>query len=281
MHLHLLLLALVVACLVRLWLFRPSPAWSIRWQYTLGLFLFSPLLLLFTAVSVLDMGSRGHMLGLPVGMIGYICALGFLGMAMLTLFWQALQAWHSLQQVKQASTVTVQNQTGYLLDTPIPFAAQIGFWQSQLVVSQGLLQLAPEQIEVVLTHEQAHAHYRDTFWFFWLGWLRQLTLWLPNTERLWQELLLLREMRADHWATQTGDALLLAETLLQMAQSPLMELDSACAVLSESNALSRLEERIDALLTETAPPAIPLTLPWVWLLLSLIPLLTLVLHQQF
>jgi Zn-dependent protease with chaperone function len=280
MHLHLLLLALIVACLVRFLLFRPSPAWPIRWQYSLGLFLFPPLLLLFMAVSVLNMGSRGHMLGLPVGVIGQICALGFLGIAVLTLIWRAFQGWRSLQRVKQAAKISIQNQTGYLLDTPIPFAAQIGFWQSQLVVSQGLLQLTPEQIGAVLTHEQAHAHYHDTFWFFWLGWLRQLTLWLPNTEQLWQELLLLREMRADQWATQTVDALLLAETLLQMAEAPLMDLDSACAALSDSNSLSRLEERIEALLVETEPALIPLTLPWVWLFLSLIPLLTLVLHQQ-
>ncbi|MFM7425932.1 MAG: M56 family metallopeptidase [Elainella sp.] len=281
MHLHLLLLALGLAGSVRFLLFRPSPDWSIRWQYALGLFLFPPLLLLFTAVSVLNMGSRGHMLGLPVGIIGYVCAFGFLGIAALTLVWRAVQGWRSLQRVKQAPKITLQTQIGYLLDTPIPFAAQIGFWQSQLVVSQGLLRLSPAQIEAVLSHEQAHAHYRDTFWFFWLGWLRQLTLWLPNTEQLWQELLLLREMRADQWATQTVEALLLAETLLHMAQSPLMDLDSACAAISETNALSRLEERIDALLVEPTPVSIPLALPWVWLLLSLIPLLTLGLHQQF
>uniref|UniRef100_A0ACD5H1Y5 M48 family metalloprotease n=1 Tax=Desertifilum tharense IPPAS B-1220 TaxID=1781255 RepID=A0ACD5H1Y5_9CYAN len=37
-------------------------------------------------------------------------------------------------------------------------------------MAQGLLdRLTPEQLNAVLTHERAHSHYRDTFWFFWLG----------------------------------------------------------------------------------------------------------------
>ena len=162
-------------------------------------------------------------------------------------------------------------------EVAIPFAAQIGFWQPQLVITQGLLdQLSTAQIEAVLTHEQAHLHYRDTFWFFWLGWLRQLTAWLPNTERLWQELLLLREMRADRWAANRVDPLLLAESLLQMAQAPLLDLENACA----ANA-SRLEERIEALLSEadTAQPADTARLPWLWVLLAFMPLLTTLAHH--
>jgi Zn-dependent protease with chaperone function len=51
-----------------------------------------------------------------------------------------------------------------------------------------------------LAHEQAHAHYRDTFWFFWLN---VLTSWLPHTEALWQEILFLREIRADEKAKES------------------------------------------------------------------------------
>jgi Zn-dependent protease with chaperone function len=92
-----------------------------------------------------------------------------------------------------------------VLDNPIPFSALIGFWQPELIVSQGLLNtLDQDHLEAVFKHEQGHYYYRDTFWFFWLGWVRSISAWLPNTEALWQELLLLREMRADRWAGSTS-----------------------------------------------------------------------------
>lgn len=284
MHFSLILLAISIACSVRLLTFRFSSTWSTRWQHTLGLFLFSPLLLIITATAVLCMGKQGQMLGIPVGKIGYACALGFLGTAAGFLLWRAVQSWRSFQSVQQYPVIDMQaemqNTTGYLLNTPIPFAAQIGFWHSELVITQGLLiQLSPEQIKAVLTHEQAHAYYRDTFWFFWFGWLRQLTAWLPGTERLWQELLLLRELRADCWAAQRVDPLLVAESLLKMAQAPLMELESSCAAISTNVSLTRLEDRIEALLSvsETIPE--PRATLWVWVIPSLIPLLTIILHH--
>jgi Zn-dependent protease with chaperone function len=168
---------------------------------------------------------------------------------------------------------------GYVLDTPQLFAAQVGFWQSHLVVSQGLLdRLTSEQLNAVLTHEQSHVHYRDTFWFFWMGWLRHFTVWLPNTEALWQELLLLRELRADHWAAQTVDPLILAESLLLTVQDSAAA-PNLCAAFSAAAPLSRLEERIEALL---APPESSNQfnrLSLLGLVVALIPLLTVLFHR--
>lgn len=279
MHFSLILLAVGVAYGMRLLAFRPRLAWSTRWRHTLGLFLCPPLLLLITAGAVLGMGKQGQMLGVPVGEVGYGCAVGFLSIAVACLVWRSVRGWRSFQQLQHYPAIQVSQTAAYLLDTTIPFAAQIGFWRSELVVSQGLLtQLTPAQIEAVITHEQAHSHYRDTFWFFWLGWLRYLTAWLPNTESLWQELLLLREVRADRWAAQRVDALLVAETLLQMAQPPLMDLEHSCAAISADPSFNRLEERIEALLSEEILPE-SASLPWIWILLSLIPLFTIGLHQ--
>ncbi len=304
MHLCLMFCAIGVACCVRLVGQRSSSSvWLSRWQQTLGLFLFSPLLLVVTAIAVLQMGKAGRMLGLPVGEIGFSWALSFLGVAMGVLLWRFGQAWRSMQKIWQYPTVnlpnnlpnialqdpTPQNRMGYLLDTDLPFAAQVGFWRSNLVVSRGLLaHLSAQHVTAVLTHEHAHAHYRDTFWFFWLGWLRQITAWLPNTERLWQELLLLREMRADRWAAHQIDALLIAEALLQMTQQPLMELENSCAAIGSSLSHTRLEERIEALLAvaqpadsgseESANDAL-IRVPWFWLLFTLMPLSTVVLHH--
>jgi hypothetical protein len=107
--------------------------------------------------------------------------------------------------------------------------------------------------------------------------------WLPGTERLWQELLLLRELRADQWAAVQVDALLVAEALLHMAQASSVGLESialenACAAVNPNSTLTRLEERIEALLSEETQPG-PQMLLWFWLIPALIPLLTVVFHH--
>lgn len=277
MHLSLILLTLGLAVLIRL-VWRKQAAWTKRWQAALTAFLLPPLLLLMTSVAVLCMGTQGQMLGLSVGWLGYSLALGFVGFAGVSLLWLAGQGWRSLQQVRTYPTLDLADQTGYLLDSPTLFAAQIGFWQSELLVSRGLLQnLTSAQLNAVLTHEQAHHHYRDTFWFFGLGWLRHLTTWLPNTEALWQELLLLRELRADQWAAQRVDPLLLAEALLLVVKAPMLDTNRHCVAFSASLPVSRLEERIEALLT-TSTEIESKTRQWIWLLLALLPLFTLALH---
>jgi Zn-dependent protease with chaperone function len=274
-----MLLAVAIAWFVRLYGSGSQGTWSHRWQTTLGLFLFSPLLLLITAIAVLSMGSQGHMLGLSVGWIGYLLALSFLGTGAVLLVWLGGQGWRSIQHLQSYPLVNRAGTAGRLLDTSIPYAAQIGFWQPTLVMSEGLLTtLQPDQLEAVLVHEQAHRYYRDTFWFFWLGWLRQLTVWLPHTEALWQELLLLRELRADRWAAQRVDPLLLAESLILMVKAPLVDVGHPCAAFNPVTPISRLEERIEALVEE--PPTVESNLTGVarWMVLSLLPLLTIIFH---
>ncbi|NJL40096.1 MAG: M56 family metallopeptidase [Leptolyngbyaceae cyanobacterium SM1_4_3] len=279
MHLSLILLTIGLAILIRLVWARQETAWVKRWQTALATFLLPPLLLLMTSVAVLCMGTQGQMLGLQVGWLGYSLALGFVGFAGVSLLWLFWQGWRSLQQVRTYDILDLIDQTGYLLDSPTLFAAQIGFWQSKLLVSRGLLQnLTPAQLDAVLTHEQAHHHYRDTFWFFGLGWLRHLTTWLPNTEALWQELLLLRELRADQWAAQRVDPLLLAEALLLVVKAPMTDSNNNCVAFSAALPVNRLEERISSLLTPSAEIEQSKIYQWVWLFLSLFPLLSLTLH---
>ncbi|HEY9630247.1 MAG TPA: M56 family metallopeptidase [Coleofasciculaceae cyanobacterium] len=279
MHLTLILVAVLTSGLTRFYWGR-STDWSDRWQRALTAFLLPPLLLLMTAIAVLCMGTQGQMLGLPVGWIGYLLALGFLATAVGLLLRLGGQGWRSLRQVQTYPTWEREGAIGHVLNTNHLFAAQIGFWNSRLVVSQGLLdRLTPEQLEAVLTHEQAHAYYRDTFWFFWMGWLRHFTLWLPSTETLWQELLLLRELRADRWAAQTIDPLLLAESLLRTVKETPLDAADFCAAFSAAAPLNRLEERIDALLAvaERTDGSDRISLLGLWV--AFVPLLTLLFHQ--
>jgi Zn-dependent protease with chaperone function len=281
MHLSFILLAVIAVFLIRKCSAlgsTPQP-WSNRWQRSLCLFLLPPLLLMMTALAVMLMGTDGYMLGLPVGWIGYSLALSFLGYMGARLLGLMLRGWRSIQTVKAYRPFNFQKTVGHILDTPTLFAAQVGFWNSKLIVSRGLLETFDDkQIAAVLTHEAAHHHYRDTFWFFWLGWLRQSMHWLPASEALWQELLLLRELRADRWAAQKVDALLLAETLLLVVKDPSITPEFNGAAFGTATPVDRLEERIEALLTGSESSDSGWGITVIWLFMPLLPLLTLLLH---
>ena len=292
MHIAMILGGLSLAWCLR-WMYTPSirrqdisqPTHQERWQRALFLFLFPPLLVLMTAIAVVFMGPQGQMLGFQVGWFSYIIAIAFLLYAVI---WGCILIAQGLRAVRKVSSYPrselasqLAGQTVRAIDTPQILAAQVGFWQPHLVVSEGMLQkLDREHLHAVLKHEQAHDCYRDTFWFFALGYIKQVTAWLPNTNALWQELLLLREMRADHWAAQYVDRLLLAEALLWSVSDAIApESDIFCATFSCPTPRSRLEERIDAILDETTPETKPNYALLGWLILSLLPLISVPFHS--
>lgn len=278
MHLGILFTAVAIAIFIRLCWFRTSGTWVDRWQRTLGAFLLPPTLVLTTSMTVLGMGHHGTMLRHSVGWLGCHFALGFLGFAGVLLVYLFGQQWRSLQQVYSLPSAAIAGRTGRVLETPNLFAAQVGIWRSELVVSRGLLEsLSKEQIEAVLSHEEAHGYYRDTFFFFWLNWVRRFTFWLPRTESLWQELLLLRELRADQWAAQRVDALTLAETLLLVVRSASTAHNYPCAAFYDITPTTRLEERINFLLTQSEITQSQHQL-WVGILPATLPILMPLLH---
>jgi Zn-dependent protease with chaperone function len=286
MHTIMILAALAVAWQVRQSWFPASGNWRQRWGRTLWFFLFPPLLLAIAGISVLFMGTQGTMLGLSVGrfsygltVIGFVVAIG-LGIKL------AWQGWRAVRHTRSYPQGQVEGVSCRILETPILFSALVGFWRPELVVSQGLLYvLTPEQLAAAIAHEQAHYYYRDTFWFFWLGWIRTCTGWLPQTEALWEELLLLRELRADNRAAQTVDPLTLAESLLLVVRSAIVPMTNFCVAFSAASQTERLNERIDALLEPSAlEPSAPSNQPrfnlsWLWLLLALLPLVTVPFHS--
>ena len=314
MHLLMILATLGLAWLLRLGWKQPTGNWSQRWQKTLLFFLFPPLLIMMTAVAVLCMGPQGEMMGLHTGWLSYWLVFGGVGISFCFCLKLGITAWQSLQRIRTYPQIELGNResgmgnvseeikqqgrgcefvtssnppqlggsstTARLLENSTLFIAQVGFWQPELLVSRGLLhRLQPEYLEAVLTHEQAHHYYRDTFWFFWLGWVRCCSAWLPNTESLWQELLLLRELRADSWAAQKVDSLLLAESLLMMVSTSVMPLEGFCAAFSCAVPRNRLEERIDALLGEGDFSAPSNIWTWSWIILALLPLVAVPFHS--
>ncbi|MBD2328333.1 M56 family metallopeptidase [Alkalinema sp. FACHB-956] len=279
MHELLLGATLTSAVLIRL-CWQPTAQLSdYRWHRSLVAFLLPPLLLLSSAIAILWMGPFGSMMHHQESWVSYAIAVGFglAAIAIMLALW--INAQRTLHNLRQNQPTTVHDRPAWLLETPLPFIAQIGLWNPELVVSQGILAtLDAEHLEAVLTHEQAHHHYRDTFWFFWLGWLRRLTIWLPKTQELWLELLTLRELRADAWAAQQVDPLLLAESLVTLVRAP-MEQPEFGAALNGEILHDRLSERIEALFS----PSVDL-LGWDWqslgwTIVCLMPLLLIPFHH--
>lgn len=279
MHLLAILIAVILAWTVRQKSISSDKKWSQRWYEALFLFLFPSLLLSITAFTILYMGCHGEMLGVKAGSLGCIVSASSLLFVCGCLVKLAYGGNRSIRQLDAYPRITVGNTTARILDLDLPYSAQVGFWQSELVISRGLLATLDEHhIAAVIAHEQAHLYYRDTFWFFWLGWIRNFSFWLPNTETLWQELLLLRELRADRKAAEEVDFLLLAESLLTFAKAPLEPCRVCQANLNHSGIGDRLEERINSLLEPSEPTAVGRWHNLLWLGL-LLPLFTIPLHS--
>ncbi|NCR54829.1 MAG: M56 family metallopeptidase [Microcystis aeruginosa L211-07] len=282
MHGSMLLLALTIAIGLRWFL----PSYQRRWQTTLFFFLFPPLLLLMTVISVVCMGYRGQMLGYNSSLISYFSAIIWLVFALFCLIKLSYQTWQTHRDFSSYPLKKITDHRARVLAVDFPYSARVGFWKSELIVTQGLLNLLDqEHLQAVLAHEQAHQEYHDTFWFFWLGWLRSMSSWLPNSENLWSELVFLRELRADKYASGQVDYLLLAESLLLVAEkvNQVAEINfsaTCCVALNDHSLNNRLLERIDALV-ESEKPEFPRFNYQVWLLLSLslAPFLLLPLHS--
>ncbi|MDX1977662.1 MAG: M56 family metallopeptidase [Pseudanabaenaceae cyanobacterium bins.68] len=290
MHLTLGLLTLIVICLWR-WQWQRSVSCG---RYHLAQFLLPVLAFGGLAIAVFSMATEGLMLGIAIHggwvarwLIGTIAAA-----SLIHLLYLCGCGWRAGQKLKQLELVDFFDTKARLLPTPLPFAAQVGFWRSQLVVSTGLLErLSPAQLEAVFYHEQGHGLNHDCLWFFGLGWLRQITSWLPHTLAIWQRLLLERELQADRYACQFVDPLTLAEALLQVVSyrgedlSPLAQVggsDRPDDSLDDPLG-SRLEIRVQQLLdlrTNSSAQRSPASFTWLCLLLSAaLPLVWIPLHQ--
>ncbi len=270
------------------WTENEQPNWISRWHLTRSRLILPPLLLFTTSISIVWMGPHGRMVWVGNDWLSYNLAISWLGIAGLYLLKLTVTGWQMLQQVRTYPTTQLGGKTVRILDLPTPYIAQIGFWQPELIITTGILdRLSTEHLAAVLAHEQAHYRYRDTWCFFWLGWMRGITAWLPQTEVMWQELLVLRELRADRWASRQTDPLLVAEALLLVVQNTPVFTEDFCTAFSQSLPVDRLNQRIEALLeidrtNDPQPKKLPQLLDlrsWIYLLIGFSPLLVVFFHN--
>ena len=281
MHFLIIWLGFLLAYLVRLISGLPQVNYQKKWSYSLFFFAFPPLILLMTSIVIASMGYQGEMWGMKPTKISYALALSCLIFALFSLIKLSLQLYQTVKCIRQYPQVNVQQKTVRLLNTSFPYAAQVGFWRSELLISEGLLTLlSAEHLNAVISHETAHQKHKDTFVFFWLSWLEKLAFWLPNNQSLWNDLLLLRELRADHNASQEVDFLLLAESLLMVTESAMQETEKfdygfVCPLINY-----RLQERIDALIERNQSVVKFNWYQLIWLVLVFLPWITIPYHNS-
>jgi len=272
MHFIFIITALFIAYSIRLISQLKVINYQKKWGLSLFLFAFPPLLLFMTCITVLMMGYHGEMWGIKASKFSYYLAVSFLIFAIFSLIKISWDLYKLTHLVQKYPLQIINGKPIKILQTSFPYAAQVGFYSSQLVISTGLIQLlSQEHLEAVIAHESAHEMHKDPFFFFWLSYLERLTFWLPNNENLWNNLLLLRELRADYTAAKTVDYLLIAEALLKVTNAALKQrkkliFDLECPFLNY-----RLQERIETLLDNSNfSPKLNL---WqiMWLILVFIP----------
>lgn len=250
--------------------------WEYRWRWALLSFALPPLLLLSSALAVVMMGVGGMMASGIWGSGSYVLAVGIILGAGVLLVILALQGLASEGEARRFPCHTLGEQTVRIAPDERLWAAQVGWWDPCLVISQGVVaRLTPGHVRAVLLHEQAHRLFRDPVTFLVLGWLQRLTGFLPKTAELWQALLLLREVRADRWTITQTDALDLAEALWLFAAEGHPELDRQWAIGMGGEAW---QERLEAILSPECAEIQP-GIPMLWWLVALLPLLAVPLHH--
>ncbi|AFZ53383.1 M56 family metallopeptidase [Cyanobacterium aponinum UTEX 3221] len=280
MHLLLIFISLLLAYGLRILSQFISKKYQQKWGLSLFLFAFPTLILLMTCIAIICMGYQGEMWGIKASKLSYYLSISFLIYALFTLVKNTLDHLKTWSILQQCSVQKINNYKFKLLETDFPYAAQIGFWNSQLVLSQGLIKLlSQEHLLAVIAHESAHKKCRDPFLFFWLFYLKKLGFCLPNNEQLWDNLILLRELRADQIAAKKVDYLLIAESLIQVTSS-IMTLPSEFNHNLECTFYdNRLQVRIDNLMAEKEDLVNNNYLEIIWLLFIFIPWLFFPFHN--
>ncbi|MBE9223183.1 M56 family metallopeptidase [Cyanobacterium stanieri LEGE 03274] len=291
MHFIVILLAIVCAYVIRYLSQIDYFQKQRNWNYSLFFFIAPVLLILMSSIAIVTMGYEGQMWGFQATIISYILAWFCLGFAVINLIVYAVEIKLISQKIAGFKEEEVLGERVKILESSFPYAGLIGFEsqkkglfmflnESYLVLSRGLINLlSPEHLEAVIAHEKSHQKHHDPLIFFCLSYCKRITFWLPNNDNLWQNLVLLRELRADNTASQSVDFLLLAESLLMVTQEAMKEVNPmdnnmVCPFIN-----FRLNERIDALINDGHRVNSFRWYQLTWILLVFIPFLTIPFHQ--
>ncbi len=282
MHLLLVIFSLVLAVGVRVVFphLPPTENGQLRWGRFLFQFVFPPLLLLMTSLAVVVMGYQGEMWGVKAGKFSYFLSLIFLIYVLFVILKNLYHQWQLQSLLKKYPIILLETNSCKLLDTVFPYAAAVGLWNPQIVISKGLIELLPKQhLQAVIAHELGHLYYYDTIVFFWLHCLKEIGFFLPKNKQLWENLRLMREVRADSFACKKVDHLLLAESLVMINCNLLSRWGEELLFEYPLYSSSSLEERVENLLNNPEGKLVGDYREVFWLLLAFIPWIFIPFHS--
>ncbi|MAE21526.1 MAG: hypothetical protein CMK92_03760 [Pseudomonas sp.] len=168
----------------------------------------------------------------------------------LTVF--AARQWQRNQRIASLHEQAYPAKRFSVLPTRNVIAITVGYLNQRICLSRGLLeQSTPDQLEIVLAHENAHLKHRDNL----ARWsLDLMTCVLPDAVRrsLLQRFILVTEQLADKRAAADSDASDVAGTLVAIARLQLQaqRTESGQAALISADQLS---DRVQELLVPSTP----------------------------
>jgi len=145
----------------------------------------------------------------------------------------------------------------WVVESGAIYAFCIGILQRRIIISEQLLRsIAPQQVQIVLDHERAHARRADVLSLFAL---QVLTMpFFPEARRgLTKEFLMYVEHECDRYAaSQCGDNFAVAEALVTLGRLRLQQhsLESDATSMSVFPVLGQSLERRIEWLVQTPPP---------------------------
>lgn len=196
---------------------------------------------------------------LPSGSLwGSVALLG----AVATFLWMrlVLRVFRAHRMVLTLLRVSRKQGAIQVLPTPRPMAFTAGLLRPRTVVSDAVLANLPaEDLDIVISHEEGHAHRRDALWRFVL---EALTLGMPRSSRtlLLEDFSLAGEEVCDRRTIRgqvTPDRV--AEVLLRMQRLGCLQPEGVAGATG-----SHLARRVKALLGDPYPPR-PRWMKAVWL----------------
>jgi beta-lactamase regulating signal transducer with metallopeptidase domain len=152
---------------------------------------------------------------LSVAVLGLVLAVIATTILIGNFLCSAWRGWRMRRQFEMMAS----SQNGYLLlDVAEPFVFTLGWWNPRVFLSNGLLkQCSPEQLSVILDHEQAHRSRRDNLRLLLMS---VFCLVLPSSmrKRALYDLQVLCEQACDFESAKAHSGITVAETLVHVGR---------------------------------------------------------------
>jgi len=122
MHLLMIITAIILAGILRYFGKIPQGNWNLRWERSLFLFLFPPLLILMTEISIICMGTQGKMGGMYIDSFSYLLTIILLGFVNILGIKLAFCGWKSIKSIREFPQINLGGKQARILQTEALFA---------------------------------------------------------------------------------------------------------------------------------------------------------------